>query len=351
MPKTLKFSDQPVRFTIIVVTWNNESDIEQALRSCIFPGSLHHEVIVVYNKSDDQTFSKVEAITREHNSLFRVIRNDENVGLGEARNQGIRDARGDYIIFLDGDDWFVPEALSVMDSCISANTPDVLYFNFARAYRNGRILPNLKSKLLAEGWRESGTSRASLLRNFGVAWNRAYKTEFLRQHDLSFPRGLYEDVCWNTKVLALAQRLYVIPHILVMYRQRAGSILASHGRQHFDTLDANRRVIAFLRQHPDLLEDFGFAAYRYTQKQLIGTLGVRIPPQDRAEYLVQLKSVITEYESLLDAKKRSVEGEIIDWPVSVHFIVFILSVRRGFRSLIRKLKSNFFRSTPAQTNP
>lgn len=335
-----KGKDEAIKFSIVVVTWNNEADISQALQSCVFSASCRHEVIVVYNKSDDQTFAKVEPIVREHSSVFRLIRNEENVGLGEARNQGIRAAKGEYIVFLDGDDWFVPEALSVLASLVLANTPDVLYFNFARAYQNGQVLPNLKPTLLAEGWRMSGEQRASLLQNFGVAWNRAYKKDFLRRHNLAFPRGLYEDICWNTKVLALAQRLYVVPHVLVMYRQRAGSILASRGKQHFDTLDANRRVIGFLRDKPDRIADFGLAAYRYTQKQLIGTLGLRIPRQDRAEYLVQLKLVIEEYENLLGVKKRSVEGKIIHWPINVHFIVIALSVRRRLRSLIRKLKSN-----------
>jgi glycosyltransferase involved in cell wall biosynthesis len=327
-----------IRFSIVVVTWNNGSDIAQALQSCVFPSFSHYEVIVIYNKSDDHTLAEVNSICSQHGSLFRVICNDENVGLGEARNQGMRLAKGDYIAFLDGDDWFRPNALSALDAHVAAHSPDVLYYNFARSYPDGRVVPNSRHKLLAEGWRPTGRDRASLLRNFGVAWNRLYRRSFLENHKLTFPRGLYEDICWNTKVLALAELIYVIPDILTMYRQREGSILGSRGNQHFDTLGANRRVIEFLRARPDLIEDFGLAAYRYTQRQLIVTFRKRIPKQSRANYIMELDAIISDYEKLLGVKRRSVDATLILLPLSTQVVYWALSTRQFFVRLCRHCK-------------
>ena len=90
--------------SIIVVTWNNENFIEEALESCIFETEINYEVVVVHNASDDKTGEMIQRVANG-NKLFKVIENSKNEGLGKARNIGIDNADGEYLIFLDGDDW------------------------------------------------------------------------------------------------------------------------------------------------------------------------------------------------------------------------------------------------------
>src|SRR5690625_3321652 len=111
--------------SIIVVTWNNENFIEQALSSCVDSEVNNYEVRVVHNASDDNTGAMIRRAIRYQPSLFKVIENKRNEGLGEGRNIGMRHANGEYLMFLDGDDWFQCGAIRRVASVLEAKRPQV----------------------------------------------------------------------------------------------------------------------------------------------------------------------------------------------------------------------------------
>jgi glycosyltransferase involved in cell wall biosynthesis len=300
-----------MKYSIIIVTYNNEPHIAEAVRSCIFKGMSDYEVIVVYNKSDDYTLDKIQAAISGHEQTFRIIQNAENVGLGEARNQGIRAAKGEYILFLDGDDWFAPDALSTVDRFISLHKPEILQFNFTRVYEGGKLAYNDRPKLLAERWRTTPRQRSALLRNFGTAWNRAYRADFIRTHNLSFPTGLYEDFLWNIETLARAARIYVIPNTIILYRQRHGSILRSTSPSHFDALSAHKAVCSFFKSNPALIPWFGVRSYKAVRRQGYAMLfSGRLPLSLRGQYLRLENQVLSDLRSILKRKKLSLEDRV-----------------------------------------
>ena len=101
-----------MKLSIIVVAHNVELYIEKALNSCIAALDEEYEVIVVDNNSDDATLSLIRSVAAAHPNIFNVVENDTNVGLGFGRNIGMQHARGEYILFLDGDDWYSPTAIT-----------------------------------------------------------------------------------------------------------------------------------------------------------------------------------------------------------------------------------------------
>ena len=323
-----------MKISIIVVTFNNEPDIGDAVRSCIVPGKTDYEVIVVYNKSEDKTLDALRSSIAGHASLFKIIENSENVGLGEARNQGIRAAKGEYIVFLDGDDWFAPNGIMRLESKLSENMPEILYYNFARVYADGWVVHNNKPKTLAEGWRSTPERRASLLRNFGVAWTRAYCSKFLRSHNLRFPLGLYEDFLWNIEVLARAEKVYVIPDAITFYRQRDGSILRSHGIQHLDSLLAHRRVIDFFKKNQIYVESFASRSYKAVRRQGYGMLtSGRLPWHMRRRYLIQVNGILAELRLLFRRNHLSFEEKVASLESYILYAVYV-----RFRGISQKVK-------------
>lgn len=334
-----------MKFSIIIVTFNNEPHIAEAIRSAIFAQCNDYEVIVVYNKSDDNTLSVIRSETIGKEDLFNVIENNENVGLGEARNQGVRAAKGDYVMFLDGDDFLDQRALSRIDQAMNGRNPDVLYYNFLRLHVDGRVALNRNTNLLREGWRRTTASRASLFKNFGVAWNRLYKRRFILDQQLYFQSGLYEDILWNIQTICLANSIYVVPDALVIYRQRAGSILKTSGRGHFDTIAQHGRIIDFLTQNPSLLSAYAKAAFKYSRQQMYRTLlSKRVPPSMKQEYLKGTNKMLKRYRVLSSFRICSDERIANMGNVSFLRVWMLLNSWARKKWALKKSKSNQFRA-------
>lgn len=300
------------KYSIIVVAYNIEDFVGECLESCVFAGRDDYEVIVVYNASSDKTLEAIHRVTDRHPDLFRLVVNDENVGLGEGRNQGMRLAKGAYFLFLDGDDFLSPAVLPKIADIVQRESPELIVINFVRLYQGARQEPNKGTRFLTEGWRRTPGERAILLRNFGVAWNKVYCRKFIERHALSFPTGFYEDIVWNAECLMRAQAIYVLPDVLYFYRQRPGSILRSTDPRHFDTICRHRRLIAILRAEPGFVAGFGALLRRYSCNQMFATLNfnARIPRGEEGRYLREVGGTLRMYDDLLGRKAFSLRETI-----------------------------------------
>lgn len=293
-----------MKYSIIVVAYNIENFIEECLESCIFKGRTDYEVLVVYNASNDRTLDSIKRVTSRYPGIFSIIENDENVGLGEARNQGMRAARGEYYIFLDGDDFFSADALPKIAGAIEANSPDVLVINFVRYHQDARQEENKQTPFLQPGWKNSTDERKRLLRNFGVAWNKVYSKSFVDRHNLSFPSCYYEDIVWNAECILRAGSIYTIPDVLVFYRQRPGSILRSTDPRHFDTIKQHREIIRVLSADLELADKYAQDLRKYSRNQMFATLhlGGRIPAGSEGKFLKEVSKTLDMYDALIGAR-------------------------------------------------
>jgi len=294
--------------SIIVVAWNVEVWIEECLESCAGPVPGGHEVIVVHNASDDATLATIQRVAERHPGVFQILENERNVGLGEGRNQGLHVARGDYWLFLDGDDRYLPGALARIADVLRTQTPELLVVNFARIDdRTKAVTHNRQTHLLDEGWRNSVDSRRRLLKNFGSAWNKVYARDLVARHRLSFPDVLYEDIVWNAECIMRARSIYVIPDVVLHYRQRAGSILSTGGVRHFDTILQHRAIVRLLTQEPALSTDFGTALRTYSSAQMFSTLHTawQIPFGLKGKYMREMVQTLAQYDALVGKRHRS----------------------------------------------
>lgn len=286
--------------SIIITAWNVENFIEQALESCAQAGAETCEFIVIDDGSTDRTAALIERFiaTDGADLNMRLIRKARNEGPGPARNAGMDAAAGDYLLFLDGDDWLARGFLPSLVMELEANSPDVLVFNHDIALPNGDYDPNPRADLLRGGWVDTLPQRQRLMANFGVAWNKAYRAAFLRAHGLRFSPGLYEDVSWAYPVLMLAERVRTLPEVGVHYRRRAGSILLSRGPEHFDAIQAQRRLFDFVASDPERLAAFGAHLEAMARRQLLHVYAQgRIPHPLRGTYLHAAFELLREWRA------------------------------------------------------
>ncbi|MFE4954927.1 CDP-glycerol glycerophosphotransferase family protein [Streptomyces sp. NPDC056653] len=243
------------RFSVIVPAYRVQAYLHESLDSVLSQSYADFEVIAVDDCSPDSCGAIIDGFAAR-DSRVRALHLPENVGLGPARNAGIAQATGDYLIFLDSDDALAPGALrTIADRIARTGEPDVLVYDYARTYWTGESVRNAFAEYLAETGAATFTlaDRPGLLKVLMVVWNKAYRREFVEAEGFTFPPGYYEDTPWTYPVLMAAGSIAVLDEVCVHYRQRRrGNILSTTSRKHFDIFDQYDRVFAFIDAHPRL---------------------------------------------------------------------------------------------------
>lgn len=103
-----------MKFSVIVPLYNKEAFVERTLRSVLAQTFADYELIVVDDGSSDGSYQKACGVLDKDNPRHRVVK-QENGGVGAARNKGVALAEGEYVAFLDADDWWEPTFLEVVD--------------------------------------------------------------------------------------------------------------------------------------------------------------------------------------------------------------------------------------------
>ncbi|CAK7284171.1 bifunctional glycosyltransferase/CDP-glycerol:glycerophosphate glycerophosphotransferase [Streptomyces misionensis] len=243
------------RFSVIVPAYQVQAYLSECLDSVLSQSYTDLELIAVDDSSPDACGAIIDEYAAR-DARVRPVHLAENRGLGRARNAGMAEASGDYLVFLDGDDTLTPGALrAIADRIGATGDPDVLVYDYERTYWDGRRVRNhLRAELAERGPAPFPlTDRPGLLRVLMVAWNKAYRREFVTERGFAFPPGYYEDTPWTFPVLMTAGSIATLDRVCVHYRQRRrGNILSTTSRKHFDLFDQYERVFAYVADHPEL---------------------------------------------------------------------------------------------------
>lgn len=246
------------KLSLVVPVYKVQGYLPECLDSILGQDCTDYEIIAVDDCSPDGSGAILDEYAKR-DTRIHVIHLTENVGLGRARNAGLEKATGDYVLFLDSDDTLSDGALSaVRDRIEAAGDPEILIFDYARTYWDGRVRPNLRADLLKEEGPDtfSLAERPQLLDLLQIVWNKAYRRDFVTRTGLTFPPGYYEDAPWTFCSLISAERIAVLDRVCVHYRQRreGGNILKTVSRKHFDVFDQYQRVFDYLDAHEELAE-------------------------------------------------------------------------------------------------
>lgn len=211
--------------SIIIPVYNVEPFLWECLNSVVKQTYSDYEVICVNDGSTDGSLNILEEYQREY---FQInILSQSNKGLSGARNAGIRAAKGDYLFFLDSDDWIEPIALETLARKQSGE--DLVCFNGRRVFEDGKTEdPDAGiSERQLSGW-EYYSKYALLPRKFHFICTvlRLYRREYLLRSNLFFKEGIYhEDNLFTPIACYYAEKVKVIPDCLYVYRIREGSIM------------------------------------------------------------------------------------------------------------------------------
>ncbi|MER6713870.1 bifunctional glycosyltransferase family 2 protein/CDP-glycerol:glycerophosphate glycerophosphotransferase [Streptomyces sp. NPDC000877] len=282
------------RFSIIVPVYKVQGFLRECLDSVLGQSYGDFEVIAVDDRSPDGSGAILDEYAAR-DARVRVLHLPENVGLGRARNAGLAEAAGDYVLFLDSDDHYTPGLLAAVAARLeTTGDPDILVFDHVRTHWWGRGGRSEAADLLAAAGLETFSVRESpqYLNLFLVAWNKAYRRAFFQGHGLQYAPGLYEDAPVTYRSMVLAERIACLDRIGVEYRQRRqGAITKTPGRRHFEIFPQYEGLFAFLEQRPDL----DWARPLLLERALDHMLFVlaredRVRPADRGDFYREIRS-------------------------------------------------------------
>lgn len=277
------------RFSLIVPVHKVQGYLPECLDSVLGQDYVDFELIAVNDCSPDGSGAILDEYAR-HDARIHVMHLTENVGLGRARNAGMERAQGDYVLFLDSDDTLTEGALTaIADRLDATDDPEVLVYDYARTYWNGRVSRNQRADLLRDTGPDvfSLADRPQLLDLLQIVWNKAYRRDFIARTGLTFPPGYYEDAPWTFGSLITAERIALLDRVCVYYRQRreGGNILKTVSRKHFDIFDQYRRVFDYVDAHEELAEWRGPLFRKMVDHYLTVLESPGRPPRDaRAEF-------------------------------------------------------------------
>lgn len=209
--------------SIIVPVYNVEAFLPICVDSILAQTYTNIEVILVDDGSPDNCGKICDDYANKDNRI--TVIHKENGGLSDARNAGIEIANGEYIWFVDSDDYILFDCLNVLISEISDNSLDLLSFNFQKITPEGvKIQTNINY-----GSRSRIINGVKLLNSYTVisnAWMYIFSKKIIDKYNLRFIKGIYhEDEAFTTVYISYVERYKHLDDIVYGYLVRSDSIM------------------------------------------------------------------------------------------------------------------------------
>lgn len=211
--------------SVIIPVYNVDKYLGTCLDSVFSQTYGDYEVICVNDGSTDNSGDILDAYSSAHPGL--IVVNQENAGLSAARNTGLKHAHGEYVLFLDSDDWLEKDSLRVLSD--AACGQDLICFNGRRFIEDQGLYEAADSMTPIDeisGWEYYNRFSLQTRRfAFVCVVLRMYRREYLVENDLWFAEGIYhEDNRFTPLACYYAKKVRVIGDVLYNYRIRSSSI-------------------------------------------------------------------------------------------------------------------------------
>ena len=255
------------KISVILPVFNQENYIGKAIESVLSQSFDEFELIIVNDGSTDNT---LDIINQFDDSRIKLI-NQENLGPGASRNNALRIAEGEYVMYLDGDDWYHPNALEIAYCEASSKDTDLTFYQMINYDdKTGEIYPNdwFDMSTFDESFENrvfspDETPGSIFDLSVGVC-QKIYKSSFLRDIDARFPEGIFfEDMPFFYYVYLKAERISIIKRHLYYRRKHDASITHVVDCKFLDTVPAGQELMRiFIENEWYEMYKFDLLAYK-----------------------------------------------------------------------------------------
>lgn len=217
------------KVSVVLPVYNVEKYIAKSISSILEQTYTNFELIIVIDGSKDDS----EVIARGFEQVDDRVKvyNKPNGGLSDARNYGLSLVTGEFIYFLDSDDWVEPNLLQDNLKIILEEELDFIVFGFFQdnANVNEEVIEQIEHIPKNTHWLNGDSIHLTsyMLNILGYAWNKLYRKDYLDKHDINFIKGvsLVEDILFNARVYQYSNQIIFNKKAYVHYMQRPETTL------------------------------------------------------------------------------------------------------------------------------
>ncbi|MGL5786845.1 MAG: glycosyltransferase family 2 protein [Bacteroidales bacterium] len=230
--------------SVLIPVYNTSEWIDNCLTSILSQNISPdcYEIIVVNDGSTDNSAAILDRYTSAYSNV--KVFTQENKGLSAARNAALKQASGEYVLFVDSDDWLFPASLGELRRKAEVLRSDIISFGAYSIYPDGSevlFTGDIHSGLI----NVSGTEYLNTLNLCGGVWRMLFNRSFLLKQNLWMKEGIYcEDELFLPMAFVLAETVSVVDLKVYAYRRHADSITTKRSREHLTRLLNDRIFVA-----------------------------------------------------------------------------------------------------------
>ena len=237
-----------MKVSVIIPVYNVEKYVKKCIESVLQQNLDEYEIIIVNDGSTDQSAKIIQDLYEKNKDIIKII-TQKNKGLGGARNTGIENAKGEYLFFLDSDDYIPAGTLQRLYERVKVEDLDILIFNALMVDEKNNDLG------ICKGCKNNSifslSTYPNLLSELPGAWNKIYKRSLFLENNIRYPdRVWYEDIHTTLKLYPYCKRISSIDEVHYYYLQREDSIMKSNKcSKVIEMCDAIQDVVDYYKEN------------------------------------------------------------------------------------------------------
>jgi len=209
--------------SVILPVYNVEKYIEKCIQSILNQTYTNFELLIINDGTKDNSIKIVKTFNDPRIKKFKK----KNGGISDARNFGLQKAKGEFIYFIDSDDWIEPNLLETCIIAIKKHKSELIVFGYKldREDAVGNLISSNiinHSNMIYDKTQNNIFITNIILSSLGFVWNKFYSASFLKKNQLKFNKNItvFEDVIFNSKIFELVDRIIFINDVLYHYIDR-----------------------------------------------------------------------------------------------------------------------------------
>lgn len=225
-----------MKLSIIIPAYNVEEYIETCLTSCCTQDLKlsDYEIIVINDGSTDNTEEKILSLSKKHPNI--LLKSQNNKGLGAARNLGATISKGDYIFFIDSDDYIAKNTLGSLISLLEYHNLDIIGFNSKNVIADNLIDSNHSNVEVKANSIHNGIDFLGIYKYKPEIWGYIIKKVFYLDNKFNFyDRKFLQDSFFTPTLISKAQKIAYVDYDVYRYRQSINSVTRKKSIEHVKT--------------------------------------------------------------------------------------------------------------------
>lgn len=303
--------------SVIIPVYNTEKYLHNCLNSLLKQTYEDFEVICIDDCSTDSSLEILEYYSKKDKRI-KVLKNESNRGSGYSRNRGLDMAKGDYVFFLDSDDWISPNCFELLYSKSIELDLDLLIYQAILHYEDGRIInfENMYYMGFLVKYEDTVFNHLELpiseLFSIAVApWCKLYKRSFLEENNIRYTNLhlIQQDNPFFFEVILKAKRVSFLNKVLHTRNRREGSVMASLGDDRlFGRLIISELVLNVFLENREYYERYKSNVLHYITGHLMNEAYVKIEDKYKEEMFEKIKLLLNRYFNEYGLKEDILEN-------------------------------------------